>query len=91
MTIDDKSFFILAANRNSLVIIAKLFGLTEDEINNPNCGAWIADCIKQYQTSNILIKSMKLRNNENTNVETYNPDPLQEKPNPLLPPEETTE
>lgn len=84
MVIDDKAFFILSSNRNSLLAVTKLFGLTEEEINNPNAGEWLADCIKQLQTAQLAIKTLQMRQNVNQRVENYKENPFTDKPNPLL-------
>ncbi len=83
MVIDDKLLADLAVSNLSYKTVCDFFGLTPSERLNPNAGEWIVDCIKQFQTSSMIAKSMKLREVANTSVEGYKDTTLMPT-NPLL-------
>lgn len=55
--------------------VTQFFGLTEKEALHPNAGDWIIDVIKQYQTTAVIAKTLKMRQSENLKVESYSPLP----------------
>lgn len=59
--------------------ICELFGLSEKQALELNTGAWMVDIIKQLQTSNLALKSLRMQRNEKLNIANYDP------PTPLPP------
>lgn len=82
--LESELLYTLSVRNRSFTKVCQLFGLSENEMNDPNAGDWIVDCIKQYQTAAMIAKSMKMRTAENQKVENYHKPPLQNKANPLL-------
>lgn len=76
MTVDERHYNKLSNRSFSLFIIGELWGLTEEELDHPNCGQWIKDQITQLQQSQLLINRMKERSADNKKVENYAPDPF---------------
>lgn len=64
-------------------VICDHFGLTEAERRSPSAGPWIIDCIKQYQTSYMITKTMKMRAHDNQKIENFVPE-TQMPPKPLI-------
>jgi len=71
MTIETKLLSTLAVRSLSLEQIGELFGLTQDELDDPNCGLWIVDEIKQLKTSQILARTEQMRKSPNQSVSAY--------------------
>lgn len=57
--------------KRSLRKIGDLFGITENDLNNPNCGDWIADQIKQLQQTALLVKGLQKQLSNNGSVENF--------------------
>lgn len=67
-------------------VVCDLFDLTEEQRLNPNCGKWIVQTIKQFQTTYTLARAGKLVRSEM--MDNPSPTPLPTD-NPLLKPDLT--
>lgn len=61
----------LIISKRSLRKVATLFGLTEEKLQDPNCGDWLVDQIKQLLTTNHMYKSIIKEHSDNGSVAEY--------------------